>query len=74
MHVRRGRGTVLVTVAGLALVAACTGGAADGGTEPGAQRSVAPDDDRPPELPRRTGPRVLVESGGVGTDAWQVHA
>jgi len=75
MHVRRGRGTVLVTVAGLALVAACTGGAADGGTgaEPGAQRSVAPDDDRPPELPRRTGPRV-VESGGVGTDAWQVHA
>lgn len=73
----RGRGRlVAATAAVLLLATGCTSGD-DNGTDEGRQPSAGAevqDDDRPPGFPRRTGQRVLVETGGEGADAWQVHA
>lgn len=74
---RQGRLAVSAAVAVL-LVAGCTSGAdEDQGDEsrqlPPEARQVD-DDDRAPAFPRRTGERVLVETGGEGVNAWEVHA
>ncbi len=73
---RRGR-LVASATAVVLLVTGCTSGAdQDHGEsrQPPAEARQVHDDDRAPAFPRRTGQRVLVETGGEGVDAWEVHA
>jgi len=75
---RRGHLVAAASAAVLIFASSCSSAAdEDQGAEnqpqpPGAQQ--VRDDDRPPAFPRRTGERVLVETGGEGADAWEVHA